>query len=1479
MANNKLILRSVISPWVSPFNDITTGSVLSWADVDNNFIYLKGELIHSGYTSGNQLVLQKINGNTITINGIGGGSDSYITGGTYNPTNGIATFTNNTGGTFDVSGFLTGYTNYYTTGVTLVDETLVFDRTDTLSAYTVDLSSIIRNDGNRWYIPSDVVVEIPSDYQSFIYGDLYVQGLIKLNDNSQLVVLNGDIILSGGSISGNGTTLSVELPKFDTKTVSGTYSDGTLTLTNNTGGTVSIDGFYTGSTEVFVTGGTFNELNKILTLNNNTGGTITIDGFNSLYGNYWHIPSGEVIEIEENHQSFIYGDLYIEGLLKLNDNAQLVVLNGDIILSGGSISGNGTTLCVDLPKFDTKTVNGTYTNGLLTLTNNSGGTVSINGFNSLYGNYWYIPSGEVFEIDENHQSFIYGDLYIQGLLKLNDDSQLVVLNGDIILSGGSISGNGTTLCVDLPKFDTKTVSGSYSNGTLTLTNNTGGTVSINGFYTGSTEVFVTGGTFNNINKTLILTNNTGGTVSISGFSDVYTTGGTYNNGFTTFTNNTGGTFVVSSTTTYSAGVISGATGWTSTGTGQINLPALKVALFNNSDNIEPIMVYNVSAGVSGSGGINPLVDNDTNYIVINYNNGNPIYEVLNNDGTVNDSDIVLYLVVYRLNNFIHVLEFGNYGAGLPNKLNDRLMMTDRFARESGLSLGLSGSTGVVLLSSGVAWNGPYRQQLTAVNSQDDIFFKNYHSGGTWTYTTTGNTLNNTYYDDGNDVVSATTGNYIVNYYYRGQEINDHLYEVYGNNEYLSILEAESASEPTLPELITSHAFLVGRIIVKVGELTGITQTSFGTVFQPSGYASGFHNDLLNIQGGAPGEYYHLSSTEYNNLPLSVTGTTLSNNMLYFDRVNSLSAYTVDLSALDFTGNTSASCITDLYISNLYGCSPITLHNSLQSIGSTASGQFSHAEGGNTTANGDYSHAEGIFTTAFGLYSHAEGNQTTASGGASHAEGDNTKALGTYSHAEGDSTSAIGNYSHAEGGVTIASGEASHAEGSYTSASNTSAHAEGSYTIAIGNSSHAEGNNTTANGASSHAEGSQTTANGDMSHAEGSGTKAIGYVSHAEGFYTSASGDLSHAEGGATLASGTYSHAEGQSTKAIGNYGAHAEGANTTASGQASHAEGSNTTASGTTSHSEGRSTTAQGNSSHAEGFGTRASGSASHAEGSGTTASNKSAHAEGSYTIASGQASHAEGDNTTASGQWSHSEGVYTTAIGIASHAEGFYTTAIGTNSHAGGNNSRANGNASFIHSISSRVDGDRSVVLGGQGIIGTYNDTVYVPNLNIATTPSSDNTLTNILVRASDGSVKYRDVSTISSNSRVFQDINIANTYNGDILKVGNGTTEAGYVYYLKSDNTWAKTNASDILKSTGLIGIAIGTNPSTNGMLINGFANNTFLTGTAGQPLYLTTTDGLISEYPPSGVGYIVRVVGYKLANTNSIMFNVDPTFIQLT
>ena len=59
----------------------------------------------------------------------------------------------------------------------------------------------------------------------------------------------------------------------------------------------------------------------------------------------------------------------------------------------------------------------------------------------------------------------------------------------------------------------------------------------------------------------------------------------------------------------------------------------------------------------------------------------------------------------------------------------------------------------------------------------------------------------------------------------------------------------------------------------------------------------------------------------------VTGSTLSGSTLLLSRNDGVEL-TTDLSSILFTGNTSGDCITDLYITNLYGCSPITVNDTL-----------------------------------------------------------------------------------------------------------------------------------------------------------------------------------------------------------------------------------------------------------------------------------------------------------------------------------------------------------------------------------------------------------------------------------------------------------------------------------------------------------------------------------------------------------------------
>ncbi len=345
---------------------------------------------------------------------------------------------------------------------------------------------------------------------------------------------------------------------------------------------------------------------------------------------------------------------------------------------------------------------------------------------------------------------------------------------------------------------------------------------------------------------------------------------------------------------------------------------------------------------------------------------------------------------------------------------------------------------------------------------------------------------------------------------------------------------------------------------------------------------------------------------------------------------------------------------------------------------TATGVYSHAEGGHTGTFGAYSHAEGLYSKAYDTGSHAEGGHTGTFGAYSHAEGLYTTTSNTASHAEGGCTTASGAYSHAEGYSTQTVEDYSHAEGESTVAFATASHAEGVSTETQGLASHAEGGHTGTFGAYSHAEGLYSKAYDTGSHAEGGHTGTFGAYSHAEGLYTTTSNTASHAEGGCTTASGAYSHAEGYSTQTVEDY-SHAEGESTVAFATASHAEGVSTETQGLASHAEGGHTGTFGAYSHAEGLYTTADRTAAHAEGGYNNAKSAYSHAEGLYTDAVGIASHAEGGHTEASAyahaegyhtiaaEYSHAEGLYTHTYDTASHAEGGHTTAASPYSHAEG--------------------------------------------------------------------------------------------------------------------------------------------------------------------------------------------------------------------
>jgi len=129
-----------------------------------------------------------------------------------------------------------------------------------------------------------------------------------------------------------------------------------------------------------------------------------------------------------------------------------------------------------------------------------------------------------------------------------------------------------------------------------------------------------------------------------------------------------------------------------------------------------------------------------------------------------------------------------------------------------------------------------------------------------------------------------------------------------------------------------------------------------------------------------------------------------------------------------------------------------------------------------------------------------------------------------------------------------------------------------------------------------------------------------------------------------------------------------------------------------------------------------------------------------------------------------------------------------------------------------------------------------------------------------------------------------------GDIIKMdhaaGSTATVAGKLYFLHTDGKWYGTDADQpIWSGENLLGIAVGTSPATDGMLIKGLARiggdggdatGDLITGTPliGRRLFVSTANNSFSIAAPTGAGDAVRGVGWVLQTTgNDMLIWFDP------
>lgn len=312
--NLETVVRNLVSSsthtYVQPGSNIITGGTptfpvinvtdnpiftsISASTVSADTIYVGGVPVTDNYTTASTLVgnivffdrNDQLSAYTLDLSSIAptGGTDYYVTGGTFFKATNTLTLDRNDG----VSVNITGITDYYTTAATLYNNVLYFDRVDQLSAYTVDLSVLAPTGGTDNYttaatLVGDVVYFDRTDQASaytlslsgFSTTDIYATGATYSKASGELTISRND----GGTIVASGIT--------DYYTTASTLVGNTIffdRIDQASAYTVDLSSLVvSGVTDYYVTGGTFIKSASTLTLSRNDGFDVIVTGLTDFY--------------------------------------------------------------------------------------------------------------------------------------------------------------------------------------------------------------------------------------------------------------------------------------------------------------------------------------------------------------------------------------------------------------------------------------------------------------------------------------------------------------------------------------------------------------------------------------------------------------------------------------------------------------------------------------------------------------------------------------------------------------------------------------------------------------------------------------------------------------------------------------------------------------------------------------------------------------------------------------------------------------------------------------------------------------------------------------------------------------------------------------------------------------------------------------------------------------------------------------------
>ena len=291
-----------------------------------------------------------------------------------------------------------------------------------------------------------------------IHGVPYLTGGTLINNTLTLVDVDGgsfditgftstssDTYVTGGTITYNSTgDLDLSLNNDSSVNITGlskitgaTLVGSTLTLSDNLGNDIDVSGFTTTSSDTYVTGATYTESTGILSLERNDGNNVGVGGW-SYVKSITENGNNLTVTLNDGNVSL----LSIEAITGLGYN--------DWGITGSTTGGlfyNGT----ELPFI----TGGSYNSGTVTLNINGGveSNIQISGFDS-------------------DDTYLTGATYTPTTLTLgmNDGSEFNV--------GG---------------FAPEITGGTYSSGTITLNDNTDGSIEITGITFSSDNIYNTDG--------------------------------------------------------------------------------------------------------------------------------------------------------------------------------------------------------------------------------------------------------------------------------------------------------------------------------------------------------------------------------------------------------------------------------------------------------------------------------------------------------------------------------------------------------------------------------------------------------------------------------------------------------------------------------------------------------------------------------------------------------------------------------------------------------------------------------------------------------------------------------------------------------------------------------------------------------------------------------------------------------------------------